>query len=120
VELADHIGTQTAESSAPDWSSVEARIRTADVIAEHLAEHLWCPGDRPHHFDYVEEANSRGLRRGKLVPAQRRPTSSQLKASQIRYYRNPLHRLIRMHASFQELIGFAYRSPWPRQDGGFR
>ena len=54
------------------------------------------------------------------MPAQRRPTSSQLKASQIRYYRNPLHRLIRMHASFQELIGFAYRSPWPRQDGGFR
>jgi hypothetical protein len=40
--------------------------------------------------------------------------------SQIRYYRNPLRRLIRMHASFQELTGFAYRSPWPRQDARFR
>jgi hypothetical protein len=99
-----------------DWSSVEARVRTADAVAEHL----WFPGDRPHHFDYVEEANSRGLRRGKLVPAQRRPTPSQLKVSQIRYYRNPLRRLIHMHASFQELTGFAYRSPWPRQDARFR
>jgi hypothetical protein len=99
-----------------DWSSVEARVRRADAVAEHL----WFPGDRPDHFDYVEEANSRGLRRGNLVPAQRRPTPSQLKVSQIRYYRNPLRRLIRMHTSFQELTGFAYRSPWPRQDARFR
>lgn len=99
-----------------DWPTVEARVRTADAVAGHL----WFPGDRPYHFDYVEEANSRGLRRGKLVPAHRRPTPSQLKVSQIRYYRNPLRRLIRMHASFQELTGFAYRSPWPRQDARFR
>jgi hypothetical protein len=99
-----------------DLSSLESHIKTADT----LAAHLWFPGDSPHQFDYVEEANSRGLKKGKLVPMQGRLPPDQLKISQIRYYRNPLRRLIRMHQSFVEWTGFAYQSPWSRQDARAR
>ncbi len=98
------------------WSNAATRIAAADTAAAHL----WFPGDRPHVFDYVEEANSRGMRHGRLVPRDRRPTPSQLRADQVRYYRNPLRRLIRMHMSFQEMTGFGYVSPWPRDDARFR
>lgn len=99
-----------------DWPSVEAHIKTADAVAAHL----WFPGDRPHQFDYVAEANSRALRGDKPVPMNRRPTPAQLKEAQIRYYRNPLRRLIGTHQSFFEYTGFAYESPWPREDARFR
>jgi hypothetical protein len=100
------------------WATVEAHIGAADAAAAHL----WFPGvDEPHAFDRVEEANSRGIRGGgRLVPMDRRLGPDDLRPRQVRYYRNPLRRLIRMHQSFQELTGFAYISPWPRNDARFR
>jgi hypothetical protein len=100
------------------WPAVEAHISAADAAAAHL----WFPGvDPPHEYDRVEEANSRGMGRGGgLVPMNRRLRPNDLRPRQIRYYRNPLQRLRRMHQSFQELTGFAYTSPWPREDARFR
>jgi hypothetical protein len=99
-----------------DWDTVQAHVAGADTAAAHL----WFPGDQPDTFDYVEEANSRGLRNGQPVPADQRPAPNDLSPRQVRYYRNPLTRLIRMHQSFQELTGFGYISPWPREDARFR
>jgi hypothetical protein len=100
-----------------DWATVDANMRAADEAASHLR----FPGvDQPHAFDRVEEANSRGMRRGRLIPMNRRPTPDDLAARSVRYYRNPLRRLIRMHSSFQELTGFGYVSPWHRDDARFR
>lgn len=93
-----------------DWDTVESHIKTADAIAAYL----WFPGDLPHQFDRVQEANSRGLRRDKLVDRDKRSTPDQLKTSQIRYYKNPLRRLIEMHHTMSEMTGFTYVSPWPR------
>lgn len=89
------------------------------------AAHLWFPGDdNPHEYDRVEEANSRGSRwtrrGGGIVPRDQRLAPDELQPRQVRYYRNPLRRLIRMHESFNELTGFPYRSPWPRDDARFR
>jgi len=95
-----------------DWDIVEGHIKAADSAASHL----WFPGDPPHEFDRVQEANSRGVRDYKLVERSKRPTPSQLRTSQIRYYKNPLERLWQMHHTFQELTGFPYVSPWPRSD----
>jgi hypothetical protein len=61
-----------------------------------------------------------GFRRGKLVPRERRLAPDQLNERQVRYYRNPLVRLIKMHSSFSELTGYPYISPWPRQDAQYR
>lgn len=99
-----------------DWATVESHMRAA----ERAAAHLWFPGDQPHLYDYVEEANSRGIRSGRMVPRDRRPTPNQLRASQVRYYRDPLRRLVKMHRSFNEVTGFGYTSPWPRADAQFR
>lgn len=71
-----------------DWATVESHMRAV----ERAAAHLWFPGDQPHPYDYVEEATSRGIRSGRMVPRDRRPTPNQLRASQVRYYRNPLRR----------------------------
>jgi hypothetical protein len=110
--------TRTPRVRLDDWPTVEAHIAAADASAAHL----WFPGvDEPHAYDRVEEANSRGIRRGRtLIPMNQRATPDDLKPHQIRYYRNPLQRLIRMHQSFQELTGFSYISPWPRDDARFR
>lgn len=99
-----------------DWEAVEGRIRTADA----LAEQLWFPGGRPHRFDYVEEANSRGVRGNRILGADQRVAPHELKASQLRYYRNPLRRLVKMHSSFREVTGFSYVSPWERADAFYR
>jgi hypothetical protein len=100
------------------WPTVVSHIRAADAASAHV----WFPGvDEPHAYDRVAEANSRGIRRGgQLVPRDRRPSPDGLRPRQVRYYRNPLQRLIRMHHSFQEITGFAYISPWPREDARFR
>jgi hypothetical protein len=110
--------TRTPRVRLDDWAIVETHITAADADAAHL----WFPGvDGPHAYDRVEEANSRGMRSGgRLIPMDRRPAPDDLQPSQVRYYRNPLRRLIRMHQSFQELTGFAYISPWPRDDARFR
>jgi hypothetical protein len=96
------------------WAIAEVHIAAADAAAAHL----WFPGvDEPHAYDRVAEANSRGMRSGgRLIPRDRRPAPDELKTRQVRYYRNPLERLIGMHQSFQELTGFPYISPWPRDD----
>jgi hypothetical protein len=99
-----------------EWDSVEAKISLADAAASHL----WFPGDPPHAYDRVQEANSRGMREGKFVPRDERPKPDQLHIDEIRYYRNPLQRLRQMHSSFYEMTGYPYQSPWPRSDARFR
>lgn len=111
-----HMAGRTPRIRLAEWDRVEADVRMADA----LADHFWFPGGQPHAYDYVEEANSRGLRNRKLVPWDKRPSPEDLKPSQVRYYRNPLRRLIKMHSSFQEMTGFAYVSPWPREDARYR
>lgn len=111
--------TRTPRVRLYDWPTVENHISAADAGAAHL----WFPGvDEPHAFDRVEEANSRSLRGdGQLIPIRRRSRPEDLKSRQVCYYRNPLRRLIKMHVSYEELItGFAYVSPWPREDARFR
>lgn len=119
LKFLKRMSKRTPSVRLDDWATVEAHITAADANAAHL----WFPGvDDPHAYDRVEEANSRGVRRSGrgLIPMSQRPTPEDLQPHQIRYYRNPLQRLIRMHQSFEELTGFPYRSPWPRDDARFR
>jgi hypothetical protein len=94
-----------------------AGIESDIAASRRLSAHLWFPPKgRPHLFDRIEEANSRfavSMREGK--PRVVDPTS--ILERGIRYYRDPLRRIIRMHSSFTELTtGLSFRSPWERAD----
>jgi hypothetical protein len=86
--------------------------------AEQVSAHLWFPGGSPHDFDRVEEANHRGLVDGSHVPvgSPERVRPEELREEDVRYYRNPLRRIRKMHYSANELTGFPYQSPWERRD----
>jgi hypothetical protein len=46
---------------------------------------------------------------------------SAIRPVRIRYYRNPLGRLVKLHQSYQEMsTSLVYRSPFERQDATFR
>ena len=95
-------------------------LDAAAALAEATSAHLWFPGGTPHEFDRVEEANHMGLVDGKLVPVEspERLRPDQLADDDLRYYRNPLTRIRRMHYTSHEMTGFPYLSPWHRQDAG--
>lgn len=88
--------------------------------AERVSEPLWFPGGTPHEFDRVQEANHRGLVDGHHVPVGTpgRLRPEEIADDEVRYYRNPLVRLRKMHHSVNEMTGFPYVSPWPRADAG--
>ncbi len=91
--------------------------------AWQLASHLWFPGHEPHPYDYVQEANTRAFRLRRENPTaviQRRDPMS-IPAGEVRYYRDPMRRLVALHAGFHEIMtGYSYASPWPRADAQFR
>jgi hypothetical protein len=88
------------------------------TMAERVSAHLWFPGGSPHDFDRVEEANHRGVVEGNFVPvgSPGRVRPEELDDEDVRYYRNPLRRIRKMHHSAAEITGFVYRSPWERPD----
>ena len=103
------------------WPSVSDMINEA----RSSTAHFWWPGAAPHNFDRVQEANHRGLPDTResgleLVPREER-LPDQIPETEIRYYRNPLERLRRMHEPSYELTGFPYEPPWPvrRRNRGY-
>lgn len=78
--------------------------------------YFWFPKGDPTMFDRVEEANRRGIMNRQLVPMSERPAPDQIRLEEVRYYKNPLRRLILMHLGINEMTGFAWHSPWPRPD----
>jgi hypothetical protein len=95
------------------WEDVEPDI----VLASRQTAHLWFPPDgRAHVYDRIADANRRAWRRwgkpgGGVVDPRAIPERS------IRYYREPLRRLVRMHSSSHEFTtGLIHRSPWERED----
>lgn len=108
------MASRPPEVGIANWHDVEQRIQRA----ERLTEYFWFPPGVPPAFDRVEEANHRGLQNGHLVPvgSPQRLAPDELSDDDIRYYRNPLTRLRRMHSTRQEMTGFPYYSPWPRAD----
>lgn len=114
------MATRAPRLKLADWPSIGAEVKAAKAAVAHF----WFPGDKPHEFDRVKEANGRLWhgRKGlpKTFPPKHVIRPDQLRLDQIRYYRNPLRRLIEMHESTNEMMGFSYVSPWPRADARYR
>ena len=109
--------TRPPRAKISDPDSLRTLVRHADLISRHM----WFPGQPPHDFDRVQEANNRKVI-GRKLPASlaTRTPPDQVRSGTIRYYRNPLRRLIRLHSSANELTGFSYTSPWHRRDAFLR
>ena len=110
--------------------SARARVPAFDfadagTMEAHLAQarkdvsYLWFVGDDPHLFDRIQESNRRYWSLPSLAPSQIVDPRT-LSAREIRYYQNPLHRIIQMHSASQELMGHSFPSPWPRPDAAHR
>lgn len=81
--------------------------------------YLWFPGQTPHSYDRMQEANRRAFRmlQQGTFEGRRLIDPMSIPDEEIRYYRDPKHRLVALHSGFQEIMtGFSFISPWPRRD----
>jgi hypothetical protein len=87
-----------------------------------LSAYLWFLGGHPHAYDRYNDANERcfaEFRKHNTRTGFVRP--EELEEGDVRYYTDPLSRLVRLHSSSHEMItGYAFRSPWERDDARFR
>lgn len=94
-------------------------LDTEDVLASLVgtclaqSRHLWFLDDAPDIYDRGQELLALAAEEGKFGSAMTVQDPMALDVNQIRYYRNPLNRLQRMHVSSTEMVtGFTYLSPW--------
>jgi hypothetical protein len=97
----------------------EDQLRELLDTAQATASYLWFVGGQPHNFDRIQEANHR---RWETETRQVQPLLdvSTLSDDAVRYYQDPLQRIVRLHVSTNEMMGHSFISPWPRRDAQFR
>lgn len=100
----------------PDVQISEATAILRDIEQADIAiAHFWFLGTNPHSYDLFTARNTEAFRALRDAKGGTLPNTP--KAEEISYPRNPLKRLVAMHASGRELItGLTYISPWPRDD----
>ena len=95
-----------------------AQIEVLVALSLERTAHLWFLTDEPHLYDRGQEllarsAEAREFRRNPNPLA----AAMELASDEVRYYRNPLDRLRRLHQSATEMVtGFTYISPWASSD----
>lgn len=105
------------------WDEVLSDIDAA----ERQVAHFWAPGRPPFSFDRIHEANQRvfdayDAQHAAGTPLTRPdiPDPLRMRVDEIRYYADPLRRLVRLHHSSREgMTGLTWQSPWPRDDRRF-
>lgn len=79
-------------------------------------DYFWFIFNDPHEFDYITTANRKSDYLSGLVFR-----SQDIKRAYVRYYEDPLRRLIDMHTTSRELTtGNVYHSPFERSDASYR
>ena len=77
------------------------------------SSHLWFLDDNPHNYDRGQELGARVVEQLQAQGSGLPQVADDFDNSEIRYYRNPLERLRRMHTGFNELAtGFVYQPTW--------
>lgn len=109
-----------ARERSPGFTVRDAALITRQQReAQSASAYLWFIGDPPHDFDRIAEANQQIW----SLPQERWgevPKPPSLSPEEVRYYQDPLRRLIKLHDPSTELMGYAFVSPWPRSDARFR
>jgi hypothetical protein len=120
----ERMSTREPRVDLAGWDAV--RVALADGEAQ--TAHLWAPGRAPYSYDRINEANQRAFDAydaehdaGRPMTRPRIADPRLLRDDEIRYYPDPLRRLVRLHAGFNEMTtGLSWQSPWPRADARFR
>ena len=88
--------------------------------AQLASSYFWFLSGEPEMFDRIDTVHTpAGNWKPKWGPPKVDPGA--ITPVRIRYYRNPLGRLVNLHQSYQEMsTGLVYRSPFERQDARFR
>lgn len=90
------------------WEQVEFEVREAQVASSHL----WFLSSEPQPYDRIESVHTP---RGNTTPKWGRPAvdPAALPTKRVRYYRDPLERLGKLHESWHEMAtGLVHRSPF--------
>ncbi len=98
------------------WDDVMTEVREAQLAASYF----WFLSGTPEVFDRIDTVHTPP---GNRIPKAGRPKRdpSTIRPVRVRYYRNPLDRLVKLHQSYQELTtGLVYRSPFERPDARYR
>lgn len=97
-----------------DWEDTERDVREARFAACYF----WFLGGEPTMFDRIESVHTPP---GDRDPEVGRPRLDPRTIKSVRYYADPLARLVSLHGSFQEMTtGLTYQSPFERPDARFR
>jgi hypothetical protein len=99
-----------------DWDHVKFEIQEAQFASHYF----WFLSSEPILFDRIDTAHTPP---GNAKPKWGRPRvePTAIKPLRIRYYRNPLERLVKLHRTYREMsTGLVYQSPFERVDAGQR
>jgi hypothetical protein len=100
-----------AMADRPPAVGIDRRDDLGDLVARatRATHHLWFLTDTPQAYDLGQELVGRAGEAGTFV----RIDPASVAENEIRYYRDPLKRLLGMHESTTELsTGFSYMSPY--------
>ena len=99
-----------------EWDDVLVEVREAQLASSYF----WFLSGGPEIFDRIDTVHTPP---GNWKPKWGRPRAdpAAIRPPRVRYYRNPLERLVKLHQSYQEIsTGLVYRSPFQRQDAARR
>lgn len=98
------------------WDDVILDVRDARFASSYF----WFLGEGPQMLDRIDTAHTP---RGRQKPKVGRPRidPATLSDAKVRYYSDPMERLVRLHQSWREMTtGLYHQSQFPREDARFR
>jgi hypothetical protein len=96
-----------------DWRTVTSEVAAARAATSYF----WFLSGEPHMYDRIEEVHSRIPMPPSKIPARRLVHPTNLDPRRVRYYANPLVRLVKLHHTSQEwATGLVFVSPFDRPD----
>lgn len=112
IEIYGRMAGRTPRLRLRDWTDVRAEV----AAAREASAYFWFLSGGPTMYDRIDEIHTR-MGRLKTPWGPPRDDPNAIKDSAVRYYANPLERLVKMHQSYQEIAtGVVYRSPFERSD----
>jgi len=101
-----------------EWATVQAEI----TAAREASSYFWFLSGEPHMYDRIQQVHSRKpILVGGLPSKRLRVNPASLSPSRVRYYTDPLERIINMHRSSREMFsGQMFQSPFERPNAWLR